>query len=158
MQRNLLFSLALLVPILFAASALHAGYKLDPWGSKTWTGPDRPPHWSPKPTKTYNSVTRRQLGHPDHRIRQPSGYNGKSGYWQDKHNRWQNHRYRRPVYIYYRNYPVRKLIIEREKRIPVIISVPQNSTRLRCAGNTITRKDLNTGEMVIEYITSARDC
>jgi len=53
---------------------------------------------------------------------------------------------------------VRKLIIEREKRIPVIIHAPQNPTKLRCAGNTITRKDPKTGGMIIEYVTSAGDC
>lgn len=155
MKRDILFSLVPLLLILFTASDLHAGYRLEPWGSKTWTGAGRPHHWSPKAD---NSVTHRQSVRPDQRFQKSYRYDGKGRNWKNKHNRWHKNRYRRFGNIHYQNYPVRRVIIEREKRIPVIIHVPQNPTKLRCAGNTITRNDPKTGAMIIEYVTSAGDC
>ena len=158
MKINILFSQAILFLMLFTASALHAGYKLDPWGSKTWTGPGEPPHWSPRLTKSDNSVAYKKRAHTNWRTRQTRGYNSKGGYWKDKHNRWYHHRYKRSGYIYYQKPSTEKVIIERKKRVPVNIRVKQKSTRPQCAGITRSRNDPKTGELIIEYVTGARDC
>jgi hypothetical protein len=51
-----------------------------------------------------------------------------------------------------------EVIIEREKRIPVYIQIQRKPAKLQCAGETITNNDPKTGELIIEYVTSARDC
>jgi hypothetical protein len=50
------------------------------------------------------------------------------------------------------------VIIEREKRIPVYIPIQREPAKLQCGGETITSNDPKTGEMIIEYVTGARDC
>jgi hypothetical protein len=50
------------------------------------------------------------------------------------------------------------VIIEREKRIPVYIQVQPKPSKLQCAGDTMTSSDPKTGELIIEYVTGARDC
>jgi hypothetical protein len=50
------------------------------------------------------------------------------------------------------------VIIEREKRIPVYIPIQRKPAKLQCGGETITSNDPKTGEMIIEYVTGARDC
>ena len=144
--------------MLFTASALHAGYKLDPWGSKTWTGPGRPPHWSPEQTKPNDSVAHKRPAQPNWRARQARKYDSKGGFWKDTHNRWYYHRYRQSGTVYYQKPRAEKVVIEREKRVPVYIRVQQKPTRLQCAGITNSRHDPRTGGLIIEYVTGARDC
>ena len=161
MKGILFFALALLSLMLVSASVLNAGYRTDPWGSKTWTGPGRPPHWSPisaRAAKPAKLVAARKLVGSERKFRHPRGSHAKGGFWIDKHNRWQHHRFRQSGYIYYRAPRVEKVIIEQKRRVPVYIPVQQKPARLQCAGSTITRRDSRTGEMYIEYVTSARDC
>jgi hypothetical protein len=165
MKRFILFTLTLFSLMIFAASTLHAGYRLDPWGSKTWTGPERPPHWSPEPapqrTKPTKHVKSRDFREPvglDRGVRIPQRPGGKGVFWKDKNNRWHNHPFRRFDSIYYQVPRFEEVIIEREKRIPVYIQIQRKPAKLQCAGETITSNDPKTGELIIEYVTGARDC
>jgi len=162
MKKCFLFLIILLFPLVFSATDLNAGYSRDPWGSRTWTGPGRPPHWSPqttRPQKPRPPVPPRPVD-PDYGVRPPhNGSGNHGGYWRDRHNRWHYHRHRRRGYVYYRE-PARveTVIIEREKRVPVYIPVPYRPAKQQCGGETITRKDPVTGVLTIEYVTGARDC
>jgi hypothetical protein len=158
MKGNFLFALAVLFLMLFTASTLQAGYSIDPWGSRTWTGPGRPPHWSPKSTRPDKSVAPGKLFERERRYRQSRESDGRSGYRNNRHKRRYYHRYRQPAYIYYQKPRVEKVIIERERQIPVYIPVQKKPARLKCGGNTTTRYDEKTGGMIIEYVTGARDC
>ena len=158
MKRYILFKLALLCLILFTASILQAGYRTVPWGSKTWTGPGRPPHWSPMPVKPAKTFGASKVVRPHWRSRQNSRSYGQNGFWKDRHNRWYYDKHRRSGYIYYKSPKIDKVIIEREKRIPVYIPVRKNPARLQCGGRTITQRDPTTGVISIEYVSSARDC
>lgn len=165
MKRFVLFTLTLFSLMIFAASILNAGYRLDPWGSKTWAGPGRPPHWSPEPApqriKPTGHVKSRDFKKPvesDQRVRI-----GKGVFLKDKHDLWHNHHFSRFDSIYYRvprvkEVRVEEVIIEREKHVPVYIPVQRKPAKLQCGGNTITRNDPKTGEMIIEYVSSAREC
>jgi hypothetical protein len=163
MKRFIWFTLTLFSLITFAASTLHAGYRLDPWGSKTWTGPERPPHWSepaPQPAKPTEHVKSGDFRKPvdvDRGVRTPHR-SGKNVFWKDKNNRWHNHHFRRSAPIYYPAPRFEEVIIEREKRIPVYIQVQPKPSKLQCAGDTMTSSDPKTGELIIEYVTGARDC
>lgn len=150
---------------MFAASTLNAGYRIEPWGSKTWTGPGRPPHWSaapdPQPAKSTKRFRSGSFGKPvdtDRRVRRAYRPGGQGIFWKDKHNRWHNHHSRVPGSIYYQEPRIKEVIIEREKHIPVYIQIQRKPAKLQCGGKTITRKDPETGEMIIEYVTGARDC
>jgi hypothetical protein len=161
MKKNILFTLALFLLMLFSASVLQAGYRSDPWGSKTWTGAGRPPHWSPKSSisgKSAKAYGSKKYGLFDRGVRHQRGPHRKGGYWKDRHNRWHHHRNRRGGYIYYRAPSTEKLIVERKRPVPVYIPVRQRPARLQCGGSTITRRDSKTGDMYIEYVSSARDC
>ncbi len=154
-------TLTLFFLTMFAASTLNAGYKIDPWGSKTWTGPGRPPHWSappaPQPAKSTKQFRSGSFGKPvgrDRRIRNVHRPGGEGVFWKDKH----NHRSRVSGTIYYQEPRMKEVIIEREKHIPVYIQVQRKPAKLQCGGKTITRKDPETGDMIIEYVTGARDC
>ena len=165
MKKNIFFILVLPLLLMFITSSLNAGYSRDPWGSRTWTGPGRPPHWSPAPTSPKNKSKRRV--HPntpgksidsDFGVRPLGGSYGRGGYWRDKHNRWYFHKRRRSGYIYYRVPKVETVIIERVERIPAYAPARQKPSRVQCGGKTITRTDSKTGEMIIEYVTGAQDC
>ena len=88
---------------------------------------------------------------------EPPDQNG--GYWRDKiRNRWSYHRYRRPGIVYYREPRVETIIIEKEKATPVIVPARRRPSPLQCGGETTTRRDPQSGEIIIEYVTSAQDC
>jgi hypothetical protein len=170
MKKCFLFLIVFLFPPIFSATDLHAGYSRDTWGSRTWTGPGRPPHWSPettRPRRPHPPVPPGKPVGPGHGVRPPyhgvrpphNGSGNHGGYWQDRHNRWHYHRHRRRGYVYYRE-PARveTVIIEREKRVPVYIPVPHRPAKQQCGGDTVTRKDPVTGDLTIEYVTGARDC
>jgi len=146
MKRYILFKSALFCLILFTASILQAGYRTVPWGSKTWTGPGRPPHWSPNPVKPAKTFGASKVVRPHWRSRQNSRSYGQGGFWKDRHNRW------------YYDPKIDKVIIEKQRRIPVYIPVQKKPARLQCGGRTITRRDPTTGVISIEYVSSARDC
>ncbi|MGB3209509.1 MAG: hypothetical protein WBB19_02275 [Desulforhopalus sp.] len=162
MKNYLWTTLALLFLTMFAASSLHAGYKRDPWGSKTWTGPGRPPHWSPEPpphqTEPKNHVDSIDSRESNYRDREPHRYGDKGFFRKDNLNRWYNYNSSRHGTIYIREPEVEQVIIEREKRVPVYVPVKRQPSKLQCGGSTITSSDPETGEMVIEYVTGARDC
>lgn len=165
MKRFILFTLTLFSLMIFTASILNAGYRFDPWGSKTWVGPGRPPHWSPEPAterieKPTGHVKLRDLKAPvgsDKKVYVPHRQGGKGVFWKNKHNLWHNH-LRSFDSIYYQKPEVEEVIIEREKRIPVYIQIQREPAKLQCGGDTITRNDPRTGEMIIEYVSGARDC
>lgn len=165
MDRIIWFTLTLFFLTMFAASTLNAGYRIEPWGSKTWTGPGRPPHWSaapaPQPAKSKKHFRSGSFGKPvgtDRRIRRTHRPGGQDVIWKDKHNRWHNHRSRVSGSISYQEPRVEEVIIEREIQVPVYIQIQPKPAKLQCGGKTITRKDPETGELIIEYVTSARDC
>lgn len=162
MKKIIWLAPALLFLTMFAASALHAGYRTDPWGSKTWTGPGRPPHWSaeitPSQVKPDHPIAPRKSVGPDQRFWQPHQSHRSGGFWKDRHNRWHYHKHRRSGYIYNKEPQVKKVIVEREKRVPVYSQVEQKPARLQCGGSTVTRNDPKTGDLIIEYVTGARDC
>lgn len=158
MKRYILFTSALFFLILFTASILQAGYRSAPWGSKTWTGPGRPPHWTPRPVKPGISLGASRVGKSHYRSRHHSRSYGQGGFRKDRHNRWYYDKNRRSGYIYYQSPEIDKVITEKERHIPVYIPFQKKPTRLQCAGRTITRKDPTTGVISIEYVSRARDC
>ncbi|MBT8360457.1 MAG: hypothetical protein KJO32_05840, partial [Deltaproteobacteria bacterium] len=97
-----------------------AGYKQTPWGSKTWEGPGRPPHWSPKqspspakPPHPEQPIAPSYPIEPGWRIKKESYWcnSGRAGgYWRDTSNKWQYHRCWQPGYRYF-NSPVRESIV-----------------------------------------------
>ena len=117
--------------MIFSVPMLHAGYTVEPWGSKTWTGSERPPHWSPEPDSPRMS---------------------------EKHHRRHNHHSKRFDSSDYRQPKGDDMVIEREKRIPVYLPAQRKPARQQCGGETITRSDPRTGELIIEYVSRARDC
>ncbi len=161
-MKSMLHSLALIFLIMFTTSSLHAGYQRDPWGSRTWTGPGRPPHWSPKEktpqAKPYKHGVRGKSVAPHRKNHRSHGYISKGGYWKDKHNHWHYHKYRRSGYVYDQQPKIETIIIESEKQVPVYIRSRNIPNKLQCGGRTITRNDPKTGERVIEYVSGARDC
>jgi hypothetical protein len=164
MKRIIWSTLTLFFLTMFAASALHAGYRSEPWGSKTWTGSGRPPHWSSAPaphrTKPMNHVTSRDFRKPidsDRKVHRKHRPGGKDVFWKDKYNRWHNYS-RASGSIYYQEPKAEEVIIQREIRDPIYIPVQRKPAKPQCGGRTITRNDPKTGEMIIEYVTGARDC
>ncbi len=157
MKKSIFLTLILSSLMIFTATILHAGYTLDPWGSRTWTGQGRPPHWSPEPAP--QTTVKRDFKKPvksDQRVRVPHRLGGKGLFWKDRNNVRHNHYFIGSQY--YQVPRVERVIIEREKRIPVYIPVHREPAKLQCGGDTITRNDPVTGELIIEYVSSARDC
>jgi len=165
MEKIISIIMVALFSLLFTASSSHAGYRNDPWGSRTWEGPGRPPHWSPetrpkntKPPKPtpYSSPEHRGTSEPG--IGATDNHREKGGYWKDKHNRWNYHRSRRSGYIYYREPKVETVIIEQQK--PAIVYKPAvlQPSRQQCGGKTISRRNPETGTLIIEYVTAAQEC
>ncbi len=161
MKKHIWFVLALTALVIFAASTLYAGYSREN-GSRTWTGPGNPPHWSPDAARPQNKSVKPPQpvtpGKPDIRIRPPQGSGSKGGYWRDKLNRWNYHRNRRSGYMYYTQPRVETIIIEREKKLPAYTPIRQKPSRVQCGGKTITRTNSKTGEITIEYVTGAQNC
>ena len=165
MTKYIYIILAALFFMMSAATTPKAGYRKDPWGSNTWTGPGRPPHWSPapaqpaaRPPKPVQPIAPGKPLDPEYGVRPPHKPGGSGGYWKDRYKRWHYHRYRRPGIVYFRAPEVETIIIEREKRVPVFIPVQQRSSRIQCGGRTITRTDPQTGQSIIEYVSGSRDC
>jgi len=165
MIKNLVSILALFIFMLSAAIIVEAGYRKDPWGSNTWTGPGRPPHWSPPPLQPQTRVPKpvqpivpETPVYPGGGVRPELKPGGSGGYWKDKYKRWYYHRSRRPGIVYYRSPRTETIIIEREKVVPIYVPVRQRPSKLQCGGRTITRTDPQSGEMIIEYVSSSRDC
>ena len=121
----------------FTQSVAEVGYKNTPWGSKTWTGPGTPPHWSPQPKRPHRPVDPEWGGKPPHHkpIMRSRGY------------------------FYYERPRTETVIIEQQ--IPVQVAQPPAQrvlSPLRCGGETLTRKDPVTGELIIEYVTGSQNC
>lgn len=131
--------MAVLSTLMVAVDAFsEAGYKRTPWGSKSWNGPGNPPHWSSRPPSSHRPID------PEWGMRPPS----------HRPDRWGR------AYYYQKPAP-QTIIIEQEKQTPVYIPyapVQRRTSPLRCGGETVTRKDPVTGEVVIEYISSSRAC
>jgi len=123
--------------------AAHAfsetGYKRSPWGSKSWDGPGKPPHWSSRPPAGNRPAD------PGWGIRPPSHKPGKWG----------------RVYYYEKSVSPPTIIIEQERQPSVSlpeVQVQRQISPVRCGGRTVTRKDPATGELIIEYVSSSRTC
>ena len=115
------------------------GYKRTPWGSKSWNGPGKPPHWSSRPPAGNRPVD------PGWGVRPPS----------HRPDRWDR------FYYYQKSTPAQTIIIEQERQTPAYVPyVPaqKQTSPLRCGGRTVTRKDPATGELIIEYVSSAQSC
>ena len=148
--------LILFVLSMFAAPSLYAGYRIEPWGSKTWTGPGRPPHWSAAPDPQPVTPTMQGKSNDHRKKYRPDG---RDAFHKDLYNRHRSHhRSRVSGSISYEEPRVKEVIIERETQVPVYIETQRKPARLLCGGQTITRQDTETGELIIEYVTGARDC
>jgi hypothetical protein len=167
MIKNLVPLLAVFFFMMSAAITAEAGYRKDAWGSNTWIGPGRPPHWSPPPLqprtrvpKPVQPIVPEKPVYPGGGVHPPLKPGGSGGYWKDKNKRWYYHRSRRPGIIYYRSPRTETIIIEREKVVPVYVPVIQRQrpSKQQCGGRTVTRTDPQSGEMIIEYVSSSRDC
>lgn len=165
MNKTIWIAIIILFSLLLAVSSLHARYRKDPWGSSTWEGPGRPPHWSPEttpkktdPPKHTPHISSKHRGDSSRGKGAPGKLKSRGGYWKDKYNRWNYHKFRRPGFIYYREPKVETVIVEQQKRIIVYQPVFQQPSRPQCGGNTITRRDAETGTLIIEYVTGAQKC
>ena len=165
MKKIIWTAMIITTALLFAVSSVHAGYRNDPWGSRSWEGPGRPPHWSPETTPKKANPPKPTPHIPSEHRKDPNrsvGATGKiknnGGYWKDKYNRWNYHKVRRSGFIYYRKPKVETVIVEQQKRIIVSTPVFQQPSRQQCGGNTITRTDTETGTLIIEYVTGAQEC
>lgn len=165
MKKGIWFIIAVCFLLINAAGS-EAGYKRTPWGSKSWEGPGRPPHWSPerilpspRPPRPELPIEPEEPIDPEWGVVPPGNRPGKpGGYWKDKYNRWHYHNYWRSGYIYYRQPAPETIIIEREQKVPVYVPVQPKPSRLQCGGRTVARSDPQTGEIIIEYVTSSQDC
>lgn len=165
MKKIILIAMVSLFAVLFAVSSLHAGYRNDPWGSRTWEGPGRPPHWSPRNTPKKNNppkpapyISQKHRGDSKRGMGQAHHHRGKGGYWKDKNHRWHFHRYRKSGYVYYREPKVETVIIKQQKRAIAYKPFVLQQSRQQCGGKTISRRDPETGTLTIDYVTGAREC
>ena len=129
--------LAILLLMIAVPAYSQMGYSRVPWGSSTWTGSGRPPHWGPPQRQHYPSKYRRPR--PVHPIA-PPGY-----------------RHRRPAHFEESSYRSGRT---RSRRSPVYVrsrSVSHLRTTGKCGGQTRTTQN-REGQIVIEYVTGARDC
>lgn len=57
-MKNVLAAVTLLITLIGITSYSFAqtGYRRDPWGGNTWTGPGAPPHWSPEGQLRFNKL------------------------------------------------------------------------------------------------------
>lgn len=141
--------LSLLIFLLSVASfgLAETGYRSDPWGSKTWVGPGRPPHWSAQETdKTpshRDSIKKRSYHRPDTSKRHYTPFY--------KHKRSRN-------IIIYRQEPEKPVVIKKTiiktRQIPVL----KRSSPVSCGGDIVYLKDKNTGELIIQYVSPAQKC
>ncbi len=140
----------LLFFIIFSTYALaQTGYSSTPWGSKTWTGPGRPPHWtSPQPEKKAEK----------HRAEKKNEYakHKKPGKYHNHHHKHNKKRYilvteKEPVY-----YPpkINQKTVIRTRYVPVQRKTPANL----CSGDTVYLRDKNSGEITIRYVSAAQSC
>ncbi|MEE4165126.1 MAG: hypothetical protein V2I35_03940 [Desulfocapsaceae bacterium] len=138
MKTFVMLTLVLLALSLGAQAFSETGYKRSPWGSKKWDGAGTPPHFSSQPSTEPPPVD------PGWGLRPP----------QHRPDRWGR------VY-YYEKAPAETIIIETEKEsevyVPAVPAIRQESP-VRCGGRTATRKDPVSGELIIEYVTSSREC
>ena len=144
-------TVSLLICFILVSSYAMAqtGYTRTPWGSKTWTGPGRPPHWPPpQPEK---QVKKKQ---PD----LVKGYNKhkKASHHANHHNKFAKKKY---ILVredkpepYHRE--IQKKTIIRTRYIPV-----QRKTLVNyCGGDTLYLRNKTTGEITIRYVSAAQSC
>jgi len=136
-MKTLLVTLILGTLIWAVPSYSETGYKRSAWGSKTWTGPGTPPHWSSRPPSSSKPID------PEWGVRPP-------GHRPSRHSR--AYYYQKPVY------ETEIIVIEQKPQIPPYVPAEKQLSPLRCGGETVTTKDPVTGELIIEYITSSRQC
>ena len=117
----------------------ETGYKRSPWGSKTWTGPGTPPHWSSRSSSSNRPID------PEWGVRPP-------GHKPSRHRHSRAYYYEKPVY------QTEVIVIEQKPTLPPFVPAEKQLSPLRCGGDTVTKKDPVTGELIIEYITSSRQC
>ena len=139
-MKRLIGVIAALAMVMIVSHAFsETGYKRSPWGSKSWDGPGKPPHWSSRPPAGNRPVD------PGWGVRPPS----------HRPDGWGR------VYYYKEPEVPQTIIIEREKPPPAYVPdmpVQRQTSPLRCGGRTVTRKDPTTGELIIEYVSSSRAC
>jgi hypothetical protein len=141
--------------VFFLSSVYGQGYTRDPWGSRTWKGSGRPPHWSPTPSTPVLPI---KPIDPDYGVRPPHGGSG-GGYWRDKYRKWHYDKKRRRGYVYYRQPRVETRVVEKQRIVPVYVPVQSpRQSRVQCAGESVTRRDPKTGGLIIEFTSGARNC
>jgi len=142
--------LSLLI-ILFSVvcfSTAEAGYKRDPWGSMTWEGPGRPPHWSAPTTGktrgTRDSINKRRDDRQDTSRRYDGGFRDRKKsrdiiiYSQQKDE---------PVVIRHRT-------IIKNRYVPVSRGFSPRS----CGGDNVYLRKGDTNELIILYVSPAENC
>lgn len=145
--------------LMCVTAGAEVGYRQTPWGSKTWTGPGRPAHWSPAPVQPEAKPVRpaRPID-PGWGVRPPNRPGGAGGYWNGVNTRWCSPGYRCSTIVYSPVPRTEAIIIEPGKTAEPTTPAVRILSKQQCAGQTITRTDSQTGEMIIEYVSSSRDC
>ncbi len=125
------------------------GYTRAPWGSKTWNGPGRPPHWPPpQPEKQVKK-------------KQPVLVKGYNKHKDVSHHPHHHHKFAKKKYIlvkedkpkpYLRE--VRKKTVIRTRYIPV----QRKNLVNYCSGDTLYLRDKTSGEITIKYVSAAQSC
>lgn len=131
----------LILAIIFLVVAVPAysqmGYSRVPWGSSTWTGAGRPPHWGPPQRQHARPKFRRPR--PIHPIA-PPGYH-----------------HRKSIKVKESGYGSGRI---RSKHSLLYVHRKPGShfrSTVKCGGKTRTTRS-REGQVVIEYVSGARNC
>jgi hypothetical protein len=141
---SLLIFLLSFVPCALAQS----GYEQHPWGSNTWVGHGRPPHWSPvKPTPSQEAKSSTKKG---------KYFRG------DKHGQLYTPSHKSKIFrrtpIYIQKSAPATIIREKTVITPRYIPVPNRSSTNICGGDTVSMRDNTTGILTIHYVSPAQAC
>ena len=135
--------------VLFSAHAYaQRGYTSTPWGSNTWTGPGKPPHWSQSQNRGQNSS-------------KPDKYEGSIKH----HNHTKYHK------KHYRHTGKKVILVKEEEHVQYpsvrkhktniktrIVPIQRKTSMSFCGGDTVYLRDRNTGEIIINYVSAAQSC
>lgn len=132
-------------------AAAQIGYKITPWGSKTWEGPGKQSHWHAatiKRSKSSDSIIKKK---------RRSHHRGLH-YFYGPHHRIKYYR-RTPVIIEKTVEPKvthRKTVIKTRTRY--VPAPQQQPSATLCGGDTVYFRNKATGEITIRYISPAKKC
>jgi len=144
---RILSSLIFLVAV-FCFGTAEAGYRSEPWGSKTWEGPGRPPHWSAPAAErapgSRDSINKRRYDRPDWRRHRDGAFHDRK---KDRRIIIFGHQDDDPVVI-------RKRTIIKNRYVPVYREFSPRS----CGGDTLYIRNSDTNELIIRYVSPAENC